>query len=151
MYTILAIHPRLNCTQVETWLRRRHSPRIGYSRELSYCTWSAGPCLPCVISVMSVFCIHLVIYQQQLRLLEARSWAAPWQGRRYSTSSSWQALRPSQYKSSHTHPFPPARQGRTPCWDNSLRPSASVGYPLAVFNPCLWRSGTFRVDSHWMY
>ncbi len=26
--------------------------------ELAYCTWSAGPCLPCLISVMLLFCIH---------------------------------------------------------------------------------------------
>jgi hypothetical protein len=29
-----------------------------------YCIWSAGPCLPCVILILSVFCAHLVIYQQ---------------------------------------------------------------------------------------
>ncbi len=36
---------------------------------------SADPCLPCRISIMSVFCVHLVIYQQlqQLGLPEARS------------------------------------------------------------------------------
>ncbi len=30
------------------------------------CKWKAGPCLPCVSSFMSVFCVHLrvVIYQQ---------------------------------------------------------------------------------------
>ncbi len=49
------------------------------------CTWRAGPCLYCVISLMSVFCVHLLIYQQlqQLGMPAARSWAAPRQGRRY--------------------------------------------------------------------
>jgi hypothetical protein len=38
-----------------------------------------------------------------------------------------------EYKSSHpTHPSPPARQGRTPCWVNSLRLSASVGVSLTA-------------------
>jgi hypothetical protein len=27
----------------------------------SYCTWRDGSCLPGVISVMSLFCVHLVI------------------------------------------------------------------------------------------
>jgi hypothetical protein len=40
------------------------------------CTWRADPCLHCVISVMSMFNVHLLIYpeqQQQLELPEARS------------------------------------------------------------------------------
>ncbi len=48
---------------------------------------NVGPCLPCVISVMSAFCVHLVIYQHQLGLPEAHSRAGPWQGRLYTKSS----------------------------------------------------------------
>jgi hypothetical protein len=57
------------------------------------CTRRVGHCLPCVISLISVFCVHFVIYQQlqQLGSPEPRSWSAPWQGRRYSTP--WQAIR----------------------------------------------------------
>ncbi len=93
------------------------------------CTWTASPHLSCVISAMSVICVHLDINQrqQQLGLPEARSWAAPWQGRLYSTS--WQAVRPTHRKckpSPSPQHFPPTIQGRTLCWVNSLRPSASV-------------------------
>ncbi len=59
-----------------------------------------GLALP-MVSVKSVFRVHLIMYQQlqQLGLPEARSWAAPCQGRRYGTL--WQAVRLalSQYKS----------------------------------------------------
>jgi hypothetical protein len=37
--------------------------------------------------------------------------------------------RPSEYKLWTLYPFRPARQGRTPCWVGSLRPSASVLVP----------------------
>ncbi len=54
-----------------------------------------GTCWLCVISLMSVFSVHLVINQQlqQLGLPGARSWAAPSQDRRYSTTC--KAVRPS--------------------------------------------------------
>jgi hypothetical protein len=32
------------------------------TRELSYCLLSDNPCFPCVLSVMTVFCVHLIIY-----------------------------------------------------------------------------------------
>ncbi len=74
---------------------------------LSHCTnvlyTGCRPCLPCMISLMSVFCVHLVIYQQlqQLDLPEARSWAAPRQGRRYRTPRLWPA-----HHSTTNHPSP---------------------------------------------
>ncbi len=85
------------CNSIFLWLLplAPHSAPLWQRLYLESChTWSAGPCLPCVISLMSVFCVHLVIYQQlqQLGLTEARSWAAPRQlgqtvqvrhGRRY--------------------------------------------------------------------
>jgi hypothetical protein len=75
----------------------------------AYCTRKVGPSLPCVISVMRVFCVHLVIYEyqqlQQLGLPEARSSAAPFQARLYDIAGG--TARPSQYKSSPLHPSPP--------------------------------------------
>jgi hypothetical protein len=54
---------------------------------------------PSVLSLMSVFCVHLLIYQQlQLQYINAG-------GR----------TRLSQYKSSLPLPYLPARKGRTPC------------------------------------
>jgi hypothetical protein len=77
---------------------------------------SPDPCLPCTISIMSVFCVHLVIYQQLAaeQLLERA-------GRQYVKAGG--TAHPSQYKLS-PHPPPPDRQGRAPCWVNShgLRP-----------------------------
>ncbi len=91
------------------------------TKELSYCTWSASPCVPCVITLMSVFCVHLVTYQQ-LGLPGARSRT----GQAVQSVMAGGTARPSHYKSSLPLPSPPARQGRTPCRVNSLRPSTSV-------------------------
>ncbi len=98
------------------------------TRELSNSTRSAGPCLLCIISVMSVFWVQLAKYQQQLQLglSEACSWAASWQCRWYSTGTgtSWQAVRPAHRReNNHPRSSTPAEQGRTPCSVNSLRPS----------------------------
>ncbi len=95
----------------------------------------SGLCRPCVISVMSVFWVHLVIYQQQqLQLPEALTWAAPCQGRRYGP--------PMQHSLNHRplHPSPPDKLGRTPCWVNSLRPSAFVSYPWGQQQQILQKS-----------
>jgi hypothetical protein len=48
------------------------------------------------------------------------------QGRRYSTSYGRRYVPPITVHVIVPLPSPPARQGRTPCWVNSLRPSASV-------------------------
>ncbi len=73
--------------------------------------------------VMTVHCVHLVIYQQQLNLPEAPSWPAPlpWQAVRSFRAGGTD--RPWQYK--YRHSSPPAKLGRTPCWTRSLWPSAS--------------------------
>jgi hypothetical protein len=58
------------------------------------------------ICIMAVFCVHLVIYQQQqqLGLSEARSLAAPWEDRRYCTS--WQAVRPAHHSTNQRPSIP---------------------------------------------
>jgi hypothetical protein len=49
---------------------------------------SIDPCLPCVIKLMTVFCVHSVLehQQQQLDLPKTRSPAAPDKGKRYGPS-----------------------------------------------------------------
>ncbi len=44
--------------------------------------------------------------------------------------------RPTQYKSSPLHPFPLAKQGKTPCWVVSLQPLASVVKPVVSKDDC---------------
>jgi hypothetical protein len=89
------------------------------TRKLSYFTCSAGSFFPCVISVMSVFCVHLIVYQQQqLGLPEARRLSSPSAGQavQYFTV---QIITPPPLFSSY-------RQGRTPCWVDSLQSLASL-------------------------
>jgi hypothetical protein len=49
---------------------------------------SIDPCLPCMIKLMAVFCVHSILehQQQQLDLPKARSPAAPDKGKRYGPS-----------------------------------------------------------------
>jgi hypothetical protein len=75
-----------------------------------------------VISVMAVavFCIHLVIYrqQQQLRIaaeqLLGTAGVSVYRGRRYGPPFITVQI-------IARHPSHPSRQGRTPCWVDSLR------------------------------
>ncbi len=68
------------------------------------CTWTASPYLPCVISVMPVFCVHLNINQQQHQLglpeklateqLLGRAGGTVRHGRRYGPPITVQAIDP---------------------------------------------------------
>jgi hypothetical protein len=120
----------------------------GRTRELSNSTWSAWPCLPCVILIMSRCFVYIwrVYHQQQQKPRIARSL-------QLSSFLAGQAVRyvmagdtasPSEYKSATPPPlYFSYRQRRTPCWVNSLRPSASMGrtyaaqhrYPIPVSIP----------------
>ncbi len=91
------------------------------TRELST-LYMGSRSLPSVISVMSVFWVYIYQQQQLLRLPEAHSWAAPCQGRRYSTS--WQAVRPVHHRPS----TPPPQLGRARRRVGSvLRPTSFLG------------------------
>ncbi len=84
-------------------------------------TWSAGPSLPCVISVMSGCFVYIWrLYQQQQKPRIARSLQLSiFHGRRYGLPFTVQIINTPPLSSSY-------RQRRTPCWVNSLRHSASV-------------------------
>jgi hypothetical protein len=81
--------------------------RTGSAREQSCWTWRANPCLPSATSVMTVFCVHLVIHQQQQRYCRKVT-AKQLLGTASNTvRHAGGTARPSQYK---TLPLPPLLQ-----------------------------------------
>jgi hypothetical protein len=99
-------------------------------------TLHGEPVLPS-LSAKSKFCVHLVIYQQQLGLPEVRSWAAPCQGRRYSTA--WHVVRPTHYSQIIAPLFQLGRAGRrVGCIFYDLRP---LWFELLMGGWCLWERG----------
>jgi hypothetical protein len=88
---------------------------------MSYCTWRAGPCLPC--GVVGILCTFSNIRAAAAAdIARSSQQSSPLQGQAVQYDNAGSTARPSQYKSWSLHPSPPAAQGRTPCWTISLGP-----------------------------
>jgi hypothetical protein len=89
--------------------RLRKTTRVNYSFDT---------CLPCVIKLMMVFCVHSVLHQQQQQLVlsEARSWAAPDKGKTRGTVRQGRRHGPSiTTQISPAGSLLPSQPGRPPC------------------------------------
>jgi hypothetical protein len=133
--------------------------------------WRTVPCRLCVTSVMSVFCVHLLMYQQ-LQQLEFQQLLV----RRYGMS--WQTVRPShpsQFKTiARPPPLSPAKLVRMASWVVSLRPSALwlthtamcwyyVVFKVRLPSPCVrlmggggghplaWPQYMMKIDTGWLF
>ncbi len=89
---------------------------------------------PCVISAMSVFCVHCFDIPTAAGNARNSQLSSPLPRQAVQSVMSGGTVRPSQYILSPLHPYPPARQGSTPCQAASLRPSASVVRPPSIAN-----------------
>jgi hypothetical protein len=109
-----------------------------------------APCRLFVLPAMSVFCVHLVIYRAIAAAGIAKSLQLssflPGQAVSY---TSWQAV-PTVHRSTNQFPFNPllqAKLDRTPCWVDSLQPSASVVKPHRYVTLYLGRPDQNRPNS----
>jgi hypothetical protein len=100
------------------------SRRGTYQRDGRGLTESFDPCLPCVLKLMSVFCVHSVLehQQEQLYLPEDRSRAAPDQGKRYGplVREGGMDLHHNTNLTQLGHSPPASQPGGLPCWVISL-------------------------------